>query len=296
MTSRDQLREQQSGLGTKQRPSRPAAQRLQPQNDATRSTKTCEQGRKAPTGAIDLKHGRSFEEETPTPNSDDLPDEEDGYRESRPGRLPTSSRRYLAHAGQDRRPRQTDNQAQERLQRRRATTMIPPVAKTRRLRSVRFHWLFFVGLGLFIMIIGWLSFSALSSWYSTWQDDLHYGRPRTYQVDHVVGHNDSAAHPTHFIAINLNGQVLVIEIPGGDARKAKIYIAPTLFGAGQDLVPVTLSFVDCDGNGSPDLNIHIQGSDKIICFPNNGKTFDSQSTQHRGSGSHAAPPTSEKTP
>src|SRR6266699_2381814 len=101
---------------------------------------------------------------------------------------------------------------------------------------------------------------------------------------------------SHIIAINLNGQVLVIEIPGGDARKAKIYIAPTLFGAGQDLVPVTLSFVDCDGNGSPDLNIHIQGSDKIICFPNNGKTFDSQSTQHRGSGSHAAPPTREKTP
>ncbi len=53
MTSRDQLREQQSGLGTKQRPSRAAAQPLQLQNDATRSTKTCEQGRKAPTGAID---------------------------------------------------------------------------------------------------------------------------------------------------------------------------------------------------------------------------------------------------
>ncbi len=67
MTSRDQLREQQSGLGTKQRPSRAAAQPLQLQNDATRSTKTCEQGRKAPTGAIDLKHGRSFEEESRPP-------------------------------------------------------------------------------------------------------------------------------------------------------------------------------------------------------------------------------------
>ena len=89
-----------------------------------------------------------------------------------------------------------------------------------------------------------------------------------------------AAHPTHFIAINLNGQILVVEIPGGNASKAKVYIAPTLFGSGQDLVPVKLSFEDCDGNGSPDLNIHIQGSDKIICFPNNGKTFDAQSTQH----------------
>ncbi|SRR6266567_1564414 len=84
---------------------------------------------------------------------------------------------------------------------------------------------------------------------------------------------------SHIIAVNLNGQILVIEIPGGNASKAQIYIGPRLFGTGQDLDPVTLSFEDCDGNGSPDLNIHLQGSDKIICFPNNGKTFDSTSQQ-----------------
>src|SRR6266700_7745257 len=47
-----------------------------------------------------------------------------------------------------------------------------PAKPTRRLERTRFHWLVFVGLGLFIMIIGWFSFSALSSWYSTWQDDM----------------------------------------------------------------------------------------------------------------------------
>ena len=285
MTSRDQLPEPTAnvvGRNQRQPATHRSAQRLQPQNDATRSTITAEQGRKAPTGALDLLRGRSFEEQTLTPHSYDIyGEEEDGYAESWPGRLPTSSRRYTAHAGQDERQRRTDDQARVIPRRSKTTVNVrAPAKETRRLRRTRFHPLVFVGIGLFIMIIGWLSFSALSSWYTTWQDDMRYGRPRTYQVDHVVGHGDSAEHPTHFIAVNLNGQILIIEIPGGDARKAKIYIAPTLFGSGQDLVPVTLSFEDCDGNGSPDLNIHIQGSEKIICFPNNGKTFESQSTQH----------------
>src|SRR6266567_3250713 len=84
---------------------------------------------------------------------------------------------------------------------------------------------------------------------------------------------------SHIIAMNLHGKVIVIEMPGGDASKAKVYIGPTLFGSGSDLTPVTLSFEDCDGNGDPDLNIHIQGSDKVICFVNNGKTFSTQQSQ-----------------
>ncbi len=31
--------------------------------------------------------------------------------------------------------------------------------------------------------------------------------PRTFQVDAVVGHNDSATNPSHFIAMNLNGRI-----------------------------------------------------------------------------------------
>ncbi len=85
---------------------------------------------------------------------------------------------------------------------------------------------------------------------------------------------------SHIIAINLNGKISVIEIPGGDTAHSQIYNGPTLFGAGEDLEPVTLSFEDCNGDGKPDLNIHIQGSDKIICFTNNGKTFDTTQQQH----------------
>jgi hypothetical protein len=43
----------------------------------------------------------------------------------------------------------------------------------------------------------------LLAWVNTSLDDLHYGRPRTFQVDAVVGHGDSAATPSHFLALNL---------------------------------------------------------------------------------------------
>ncbi len=66
--------------------------------------------------------------------------------------------------------------------RRRTTVVVrKPVQPTRRLKErTRFHWLVFVGLAMFIMIIGWLTFSALSSWWSVQQDDWHYGRVRRF--------------------------------------------------------------------------------------------------------------------
>src|SRR5215471_3407181 len=87
----------------------------------------------------------------------------------------------------------------------------------------RFHWLVFVGLAMIIMIVGWFAFSALGNWWQVTQDDWHYGRPRTFQIDAVVGHNDSATNPSHFIAINLNRHILIIELPGGDPSKARIF-------------------------------------------------------------------------
>ncbi|HET9920018.1 MAG TPA: hypothetical protein VFQ30_09285, partial [Ktedonobacteraceae bacterium] len=111
----------------------------------------------------------------------------------------------------------------------------------------------------------------VANWWQVTQDDWHYGRPRTYQVDQVVGHNDSAQKPSHFIAINLNRQVEVIEFPGGDATKAKIYIGPLLVGPGQYLAPVTLSFQDVNGDGKIDMIVNVQDSHFI--FLNNGTSF-----------------------
>jgi hypothetical protein len=91
-----------------------------------------------------------------------------------------------------------------------------------------------------------------------------------FQADAVVGHNDSAASPSHFIAINLNGRLEVIEFPGGDASKARIYIGPQLFGSGEQLTPVTLSFVGVNGNHRPDMILHVQDTRLVYINENGG--------------------------
>lgn len=158
--------------------------------------------------------------------------------------------------------------------RRRTSVVIRQPSRATRViyrQRFRFHWLFFVGIGLSIMIAGWLAFSALSSWWTVQQDDWHYGRPRTYQCDAVVGHGDSPRNPSHFIALNLSRHMVVIEIPGGDPAHSLVYLGPTLLGDGQDLTPVTLSFQDMNGDGKPDMIIHI--GDQEIVFLNNGTKF-----------------------
>ncbi len=124
-------------------------------------------------------------------------------------------------------------------------------------RPKRVHWLLPVGLVTVTMIAGFIVVSFLVNWLSAYQDDLHYGRPRTYQTDMVVGHGDSRAHPSHFIAINLNRHVEVIEFQGGDPAKAKVYQVAALYGEGEDLAPVTLTFQDVNGDGLLDMIVNV---------------------------------------
>jgi hypothetical protein len=134
-----------------------------------------------------------------------------------------------------------------------------------------FHWLLFVGLAMLVMILGWIALSAFGSWWQTTQNDWRYGRPRTFQIDAVVGHHDSAQNPSHFIAMNLNRHVIVIEIPGGDVSKSVVFNGPTLLGPGQDLTPVTLTFQDVNHDGKLDMIINVQGSQFI--YLNENGTF-----------------------
>ena len=138
-------------------------------------------------------------------------------------------------------------------------------------QGLRFHWLVFVGLAMIIMITGWFVFNAVGNWWQVTQDDWHYGRPRTFQINAVVGHNDSPSNPSHFIAMNLNRRVLIIELPGGDSTKAKIYSGPILIGQGQDLAPVTLSFQDVNADGVVDMIVNVQ--DAHFVYINDNGTF-----------------------
>jgi len=126
-------------------------------------------------------------------------------------------------------------------------------------------------IGMAVMAVLAMSLTSFASWWKVHQDDMQYGRPRTFQFDAVVGHNDSPANPTHFILINLNRHIQIIELPGGDSTHARIYSGPVLFGDGQDLTPVTGEVRDVNGDGKPDLIVHIQ--DQQLVFINNGTQF-----------------------
>jgi len=130
------------------------------------------------------------------------------------------------------------------------------------------------GLILLCMLCGWLLLSVLLHWWQVTQDDWHYGRPRTYQTDARVGHNDSAT-PSHFTVWNLHGQIVVIEFPGGDARNAVSYLGPALPGTDQDLTPATVEFRDVNGDGKPDMVLLVQGTPFV--FLNDGSRFHAPS-------------------
>lgn len=126
-------------------------------------------------------------------------------------------------------------------------------------------------VGMLVMAAFVVALSVIGSWWQVHQDDVTYGRPRTFQIDAVVGHNDSPSNPSHFIFVNLNRHVVIIELPGGDSTRARIYNGPTLFGDGQDLTPVTAEFRDVNGDSKPDMIVHIQ--DQRLVFINDGMQF-----------------------
>jgi hypothetical protein len=117
-----------------------------------------------------------------------------------------------------------------------------------------------------LTLLAWYGLSNLAAWWQVHQDDATYGRPRTAQYDAVVGHNDIPNHPTHIIALNLDRTVVIIELPGGDTSKSRIYRGPTLFGPDADLAPVTLTFPDPDHTGRPEMIVHVQ--DASIIYQN----------------------------
>jgi hypothetical protein len=197
-------------------------------------------------------------------------------------RMPSSARRYRpAPPAPQETSTEKDTQSGVLIQRRRSSlspkrtsgiassAITAPGIHTQ--RSTRRFPLVAILVGVVITIVLFMSLSVLGSWWHTYQNDLQYGRPRTFQLDAVVGHGDSAINKTHFIFLNLNRHVEIIEIPGGDAARMRVFIGPVLFGDGQDLTPVTGEIRDVNGDGKPDLIVHILNEQ--IVFLNNGTTF-----------------------
>lgn len=149
-----------------------------------------------------------------------------------------------------------------------------PKPQERPRQRIQVHWLVYVGIALFLVAFGYVGLTDFSAWWQGHQDDTTYGMPRTYQTDAVVGHNDSAQHPSHFTAENLKGKIFVIELPGGDITKARSYPITTIPG-NDPTVPVKMLFQDTTNDGKLDMVVVIgdPGSQVTITLYNDGTQF-----------------------
>lgn len=164
--------------------------------------------------------------------------------------------------------RSTDTEPVTTGQRKASTTTASRKSFVRNLGKV--HPLFYLGLGMLFMLVLWLLITTAISWTTTTLDDLHYGRPRTFQTDARVGHNEQSGRPSHFIAINWHRHIQVIEFPGSDATHPRVYSGPQLYGANDDLTVVTLTFADVNGDHQPDMIINFQNSRAVFINENGG--------------------------
>ena len=134
------------------------------------------------------------------------------------------------------------------------------------------HWLLISGVSMMLIILLWAGLSWFTSWIAANQLNATYEYPRVFQADAVVYPGDTSEHPSHYLFLNLQGTVLIIELPHGDSTKARIYKGPTLFDANADQVPVIGEFRVV--NGQVELLVHIQ--DKVIVYVNDGTQFKAQ--------------------
>lgn len=122
-----------------------------------------------------------------------------------------------------------------------------------------------------LAVLLYFGITSLMAWTQVKLDDLKYGRPRTSQLAANVGHGEANGTLTHFVAMNLNRQVTVIEFPGGDVTKPRVIVGPYLFGRAEDLTVVKLRVDDVNGDDKKDLLVQVK--DERLVYINDGAAF-----------------------
>lgn len=114
-----------------------------------------------------------------------------------------------------------------------------------------------VSLALLGLLVSYQLFASAAFWARVKLDDLRYGYPRSYQIDGYIGYGESNGLPTHFVALNLHRQVIVLVIPGDAPAHVTTLKGPYLYGTDEEYAPVTLRLVDVTGDGYPDLVLNV---------------------------------------
>lgn len=133
--------------------------------------------------------------------------------------------------------------------------------------------------GILALLAAYVLLSSVIGFGRTLIDDVKYGRPRTFHLTANVGRPEEANAQTHLIAMNLERQVVILEIPGGDATKVRTLPGPYLFGAGEDLTPVTMRLADMNGDGADDLVVRVK--DEEMVYLNRDNSFNLITAEER---------------
>jgi hypothetical protein len=132
---------------------------------------------------------------------------------------------------------------------------------------------FMLGGMLLVVVVVVFWQAVVTPWWQSVTDQWQYGTSKTFQMDAVVGHEDSQANPTHFLAFILRGRITVIEFPGGSMEHARVYTSAILIGEGSSSRVVTLQVTGGKQAGKPDLIIHIEGISATPLLYNSGSAF-----------------------
>src|SRR6266446_2554312 len=124
-------------------------------------------------------------------------------------------------------------------------------------------------LGMTIVLVGLILWRwIVLPWWAGVSDQWRYGDARITRFRADVGHGGTST----FIAFDLDGSVMIIEMPGGNIAEAKLYRTANLIGADADHRIVTLSIVTVDGVRDC-LIVHVEGATSDIVLYNNGSSF-----------------------
>lgn len=133
----------------------------------------------------------------------------------------------------------------------------------------------FYATAIVAMIAVYICCSVAFSWGSVQLAEVGYGASRTYHADAYVGINDDAQRPSHFVAMNVKSQVVIMQIPAGDARLTRVIHGPALTGPNAAHTPVLLTFRDTNADNRPDMIVtagaqsytYLNRSDAFVLVP-----------------------------